>query len=107
MRVKNMGMSMDIGTDGDDKGIDSIHGVCDDMDLDYIILECGIGGTYDSTNFLPKTRASVITSISYDHMDMLGRLWYIKIHFHRRIHIHYAYIHLPYTIQAMASKTLR
>lgn len=45
--------------------------------LDYVILECGIGGRYDSTNFFPSnidpTRHScVITSISYDHQAILG-----------------------------------
>ena len=43
----------------------------DDKKADYIILECGIGGLLDSTNFLDYD-LSVITSIGYDHMKSLG-----------------------------------
>ncbi|KAJ8599967.1 hypothetical protein CTAYLR_002862 [Chrysophaeum taylorii] len=41
---------------------------------DVVILEAGIGGSYDSTNFTePEDVAlSVITSISYDHTALLG-----------------------------------
>ncbi len=37
----------------------------------YCILETGMGGRFDSTNFCDPL-VSVITSISYDHMDKLG-----------------------------------
>jgi dihydrofolate synthase/folylpolyglutamate synthase len=42
-----------------------------------LVLECGIGGRYDSTNFFadvvdPAKHTDVITSISYDHQTMLG-----------------------------------
>ncbi|MDP5272715.1 bifunctional folylpolyglutamate synthase/dihydrofolate synthase [Chengkuizengella axinellae] len=38
---------------------------------DYVILETGLGGLYDSTNIvIPIT--SVITNIGHDHMDILG-----------------------------------
>lgn len=45
--------------------------------LDYLVLECGIGGRYDSTNFFPEDvdpakHTTVITSISYDHQAILG-----------------------------------
>ena len=40
--------------------------------LDYIVLETGIGGRYDSTNFLPACEVSVITRIGYDHQSILG-----------------------------------
>lgn len=40
--------------------------------LDYVILETGIGGRYDSTNFLDSPAACVITSISLDHQTLLG-----------------------------------
>ena len=40
--------------------------------VDYIILESGIGGRYDSTNFLTKPAACIITSISLDHQAILG-----------------------------------
>jgi dihydrofolate synthase/folylpolyglutamate synthase len=41
-------------------------------DIDYIILEAGIGGRYDSTNFFANPAAVVITSISLDHQAVLG-----------------------------------
>ena len=40
--------------------------------VDYIVLEAGIGGRYDSTNFVPVPEAAIITSISLDHQAMLG-----------------------------------
>jgi len=39
--------------------------------VQYAILETGMGGRFDSTNFA-HTLAAIITSISYDHMDKLG-----------------------------------
>lgn len=39
--------------------------------VDFQVLEVGLGGTLDATNvIIPEV--SVITSISYDHMDVLG-----------------------------------
>jgi folylpolyglutamate synthase/dihydropteroate synthase len=35
-------------------------------------VETGIGGRYDSTNFVESPAVSVITSISLDHQAMLG-----------------------------------
>lgn len=40
---------------------------------DITILEVGLGGIGDSTNVVKSPLASVITSISYDHMAQLGR----------------------------------
>jgi dihydrofolate synthase/folylpolyglutamate synthase len=40
--------------------------------VDYIILESGIGGRFDSTNFVSNPAACVITSISLDHQAILG-----------------------------------
>lgn len=40
--------------------------------VDIAILEVGLGGTGDSTNVVKEPMASVITSISMDHMDRLG-----------------------------------
>lgn len=39
------------------------------------VMECGIGGEYDSTNVLPATAitASVVTQLGIDHVGMLGR----------------------------------
>ena len=39
---------------------------------DITILEVGLGGIGDSTNVVKSPMASVITSISYDHMAQLG-----------------------------------
>ncbi len=40
--------------------------------LDYYIFEVGLGGRLDATNIFKKPLASIITSISFDHMDKLG-----------------------------------
>lgn len=40
---------------------------------DLAVIETGLGGTYDATNIIKKTLISVITPISMDHMDFLGR----------------------------------
>lgn len=40
--------------------------------IDFLILEVGLGGKGDSTNVMDKPVISVITSISYDHMEYLG-----------------------------------
>jgi len=42
-----------------------------DMEVDFGVIEVGLGGTLDSTNVLTPV-LSVITSISYDHMNVLG-----------------------------------
>lgn len=39
--------------------------------VDYAVIEVGLGGRLDSTNVIMPL-LSVITNISYDHMDMLG-----------------------------------
>lgn len=39
---------------------------------DITVLEVGLGGKGDSTNVVKKPLASVICSISFDHMDRLG-----------------------------------
>ena len=45
-----------------------------DAGCDYVVLECGLGGLLDATNIVTKDEviASIITSIGYDHMDVLG-----------------------------------
>mmetsp|Transcript_17563 Transcript_17563/g.15836 ORF Transcript_17563/g.15836 Transcript_17563/m.15836 type:complete len:495 (+) Transcript_17563:13-1497(+) len=40
--------------------------------VEYIVLETGIGGRYDSTNFIDNPVAVVLTSISLDHQAILG-----------------------------------
>lgn len=42
-----------------------------ELDLDYHIIECGIGGLHDKTNVI-KSKVAVITNIGYDHQFMLG-----------------------------------
>lgn len=39
---------------------------------DYVVLEVGLGGRYDSTNIIETSLASVITTLDYDHIDVLG-----------------------------------
>lgn len=39
---------------------------------DLVVLEVGLGGKYDATNVIEKPLASVITSVSFDHMQYLG-----------------------------------
>lgn len=40
--------------------------------VDYVVLEVGLGGRSDSTNIIANSLASVITTIDYDHVDILG-----------------------------------
>ena len=42
------------------------------QDLDYIILETGLGGRKDATNSVLKKTLSVITKIGLDHTEYLG-----------------------------------
>lgn len=43
-----------------------------EVKADVLILETGIGGRIDATNIIPSPLLSLITPISYDHMDYLG-----------------------------------
>ena len=42
-------------------------------DSDFLILETGLGGRLDATNIIPKKLFSIITSISLDHQEFLGK----------------------------------
>ncbi len=42
-----------------------------EQDVDYVVLETGLGGRLDATN-AADSRVCVITPISYDHTDKLG-----------------------------------
>lgn len=42
-----------------------------DQEVDYAVVEVGLGGRLDSTNVITPM-LSIITSISYDHMKILG-----------------------------------
>lgn len=45
--------------------------ICQQLKVDYLILEVGLGGRYDATNIvIPKV--SVITNVTYDHINILG-----------------------------------
>lgn len=39
---------------------------------EYAVLETGIGGRLDATNYPPKKFLAIITPLSYDHMALLG-----------------------------------
>lgn len=41
-------------------------------DVDFALIEVGLGGRDDCTNVIPDPIATVITSIGYDHMAILG-----------------------------------
>jgi len=43
-----------------------------EMNCDIVVLEVGLGGRFDATNVIKEALVSVITTISYDHMDRLG-----------------------------------
>ena len=47
-----------------------------DHKADYLILEVGLGGRFDATNILKKSKYAAITSISLDHQDYLGNSLY-------------------------------
>lgn len=44
-----------------------------EINPDYVVLECGLGGRLDSTNTLEHPLVSVLTQIGMDHTDQLGR----------------------------------
>ena len=43
-----------------------------DAGVDYVVLETGLGGTYDSTNACGVPDVTVIAKIGFDHMAILG-----------------------------------
>lgn len=43
-----------------------------DKECDLVVLETGLGGALDATNVVEQTLAAVFSSISMDHMDILG-----------------------------------
>lgn len=40
--------------------------------VEYVILETGLGGRLDATNIIEKPVVCIITSVSMDHMEILG-----------------------------------
>lgn len=43
-----------------------------DEQVDYAIVECGMGGKMDATNAVSHKEMCIFTSIDYDHMNYLG-----------------------------------
>ena len=43
-----------------------------DRGCDFVVLETGLGGRFDATNVIERPLVSVITSISLDHVKILG-----------------------------------
>lgn len=41
-------------------------------DVDFVVMEVGLGGRYDATNVFNKKELSIITKIGFDHTDILG-----------------------------------
>ena len=39
---------------------------------DYVVLECGLGGRLDATNIINKPECVALTSIGFDHVEVLG-----------------------------------
>ena len=42
------------------------------MDVDYVVLETGLGGEFDPTNVIEKPLCTVIANIGLDHVGVLG-----------------------------------
>ena len=40
--------------------------------VDYAVLECGLGGRFDSTNIVKRVSCTAVVSIGSDHQDVLG-----------------------------------
>jgi dihydrofolate synthase/folylpolyglutamate synthase len=43
-----------------------------ECNVDFVVLECGLGGRLDATNIIKEPAAAVITSIGFDHQKILG-----------------------------------
>lgn len=43
-----------------------------EKECDVVVLEVGLGGRFDATNVIPPPQCSVLTKISFDHMQYLG-----------------------------------
>ncbi len=41
--------------------------------VDYAVIEVGLGGKYDSTNVIKNPLCSIITTIDFDHTERLGK----------------------------------
>ncbi|KAG6854860.1 hypothetical protein C0991_012050 [Blastosporella zonata] len=43
------------------------------LKVDATVLEVGVGGTYDSTNIVPKPIVTGVTALGIDHVTVLGK----------------------------------
>lgn len=43
-----------------------------ETNVDYLVLEVGLGGRLDATNVIPSPLVSIITNVSLEHVDILG-----------------------------------
>jgi dihydrofolate synthase/folylpolyglutamate synthase len=43
-----------------------------DQKVDYALIECGLGGRLDNTNVIAHPELAVVTTVAYDHMNILG-----------------------------------
>ena len=43
------------------------------LQVDATVLEVGVGGTYDSTNIVPKPIVAGVSALGYDHVNVLGK----------------------------------
>lgn len=43
-----------------------------EKDCDFVVLETGLGGRFDATNIIEEPICSIITSVSFDHIGVLG-----------------------------------
>lgn len=42
------------------------------QNIDVLVLEVGIGGRLDATNIFPRPVVCGVTSLGFDHMELLG-----------------------------------
>ncbi len=40
--------------------------------VEYAIIETGVGGRHDATNIIPTPKVTIISSIAFDHQELLG-----------------------------------
>lgn len=74
---------------------------------DILLLETGLGGRFDPTNVVPEKRLCIITSLSFDHMRVLGNTLE-KIAFHKlgilRPHVPAIIAKQPHSLQTFIRK---
>jgi len=44
----------------------------EDHKVDFAVMECYIGGRLCPTNIIERVQATAITSVAFDHMEILG-----------------------------------